>query len=233
MRSIATIPPKSKKKSRKRFQKATIYAKGAIDDPQIREQYDAVTKKKKGLTAYNVTVADFYNAPDIEEIDLSGYAGDAGDEIKIIASDDFKVISVHVEIINADGENTDESDGIVPVCNLLLCTVLNSCTDNNLCEQVVLRTFCHLINENCCYCFVPYHVKGGNGTCAAIVSCFNMDISTRNCQVSKNLYAPLVLVVKKEIVYFSVNLALFSTSEFLPINTKKSPGSAVHFRSAL
>ncbi|MDR1583994.1 MAG: hypothetical protein LBS55_12210 [Prevotellaceae bacterium] len=50
------------KKSRKRFQRATIYTKGAIDDPQIREQYDAVAKKKKGLTAYNVAVADFFNA---------------------------------------------------------------------------------------------------------------------------------------------------------------------------
>jgi hypothetical protein len=101
-------PSEEQKKSRKRFQKATIYAKGAIDDPQIREQYDEVAKKKKGLTAYNIAVADFFNAPDIEEIDLSGYAGDVGDEIKIIASDDFKVISVHVEIINADGETVEK-----------------------------------------------------------------------------------------------------------------------------
>ncbi|MDR2026537.1 MAG: hypothetical protein LBQ01_03140, partial [Prevotellaceae bacterium] len=76
-------------KQRKRFQQAAIYAKAAVKDVQTGDLYSAVAKKKKDITAYNVAVADFFNAPDIETVDLSSYKGAAGDEIRIVASDDF------------------------------------------------------------------------------------------------------------------------------------------------
>jgi hypothetical protein len=86
----------------KRFQQATLYAKAAVANPETEEQCAAAAKKgkDKGRTAYNV--ADFFNAPDIDTIDLSNYTGAAGDEIRAIASDDFAMKSVcvdkHIEI---------------------------------------------------------------------------------------------------------------------------------------
>ena len=105
---VAKIPQQSGKVSekqkahRKRFQQAVIYAKAAVESPETGELYRA--KTKKGQFPVNVAVADFFNAPDIEHIDLSGYAGVTGDEIRIIASDDFMVKAVSVKIVNADGE---------------------------------------------------------------------------------------------------------------------------------
>jgi hypothetical protein len=57
---VAKVPNQSKTlseeqiKIRKRFQRATIYAKGAIADPELKELYEAETKKQKGMTAYLV-----------------------------------------------------------------------------------------------------------------------------------------------------------------------------------
>jgi hypothetical protein len=39
----------------------------------------------------------------VEEVDLSAYGGQAGDEIVILASDDFDVMNVDVAIADGDG----------------------------------------------------------------------------------------------------------------------------------
>ncbi|MDR2003083.1 MAG: hypothetical protein LBQ74_08650 [Prevotella sp.] len=93
---------------RKRFQQAVVYAKAAVESPETGELYRAAAKKRQ--TPINVAVADFFNAPDIENIDLTGYAGNKGDVICITASDDFMVKSVKVRIINADGSLVEEGD---------------------------------------------------------------------------------------------------------------------------
>jgi hypothetical protein len=111
-------PSEEQKETRRRFKRATTYAKTALNDPQIREQYESAANKKKGITAYNVAIADFFNKPEIEEINLEGYSGVAGDEIRIIASDDFTVKSVHVEISNADGETVEKGYAVNTTGNL-------------------------------------------------------------------------------------------------------------------
>jgi hypothetical protein len=111
---VSKMPEQSKtvsekqKEQRKRFQQAVIYAKAVADGSETKELYDAAAGKKKGLTLYNVAVADFCNAPDIETVDLSKYTGAAGDTIQIVASDDFAVKSVHVRIGNADGSTVEQ-----------------------------------------------------------------------------------------------------------------------------
>ena len=104
---VSKVPKKSskvsakQKKQRKRFQQAVIYGKAAVESPETGELYRAA--QKKGKRPMNVAIADFLNAPDIEHVDLSGYAGSVGDRIVVSASDDFMVKSVKVKIINADG----------------------------------------------------------------------------------------------------------------------------------
>jgi hypothetical protein len=102
---------------RKRFQRAAIYAKGAIQDGQNVDLYAAAAKPRK-LTVFNVALADFLNAPDIELVDVSKYTGTPGDEIRIIASDDFAVASVHVNITNIDGSLVEEGYAMKGLGNL-------------------------------------------------------------------------------------------------------------------
>jgi hypothetical protein len=110
---VSTAPRKSGKESeaqkehRRKFQQAVLYGKAATADPATAELYAAKSGAQK-RQPLNVAVADFFNAPDIEHIDISGYAGRPGDTIRIFVTDDFTVSSVTVSITNADGSPVEE-----------------------------------------------------------------------------------------------------------------------------
>ncbi len=113
---VSSVPERTKNDSekqvahRKRFQQATVYAKAAVANAETGEQYSAAAKKQRGLTAFNVAVADFFGAPDINDISMEGYTGRAGDRIEILVSDDFAVKSVRVQILNADGTVVEDGE---------------------------------------------------------------------------------------------------------------------------
>lgn len=73
---------------RERFRLAVLYGNTMLADPEKREVYEA-SAKRKGLMAFAVTVGDFLDAPALEEIDVSGYSGRAGETIRVVATDDF------------------------------------------------------------------------------------------------------------------------------------------------
>lgn len=106
-----TQESEKQKAHRARFQQAIIYAKGAVKDSSLQPAY-VEEGKDKGLTANNIAVADFLNAPQIETVDLSGYTGQAGEVIKVQATDDFKVKAVSIKIENADGSLVEEGDAV-------------------------------------------------------------------------------------------------------------------------
>jgi hypothetical protein len=130
---VSKIPEQPKKLSEKqkanqtRFQQATIYAKMAIEAPGTRNLYAEAAKKKRGITAYNIAVADFFNAPDIHAVDLSEYTGAIGDRIRVTASDDFAVKSTHIQIIGADCSVIEEGEAENCATNLWVYTA----TQNN------------------------------------------------------------------------------------------------------
>ena len=115
---VSKVPQQSKSPSekqiaqRKRFQQAVIYGKAAVDSPETGAQYKAAAKK--GQIPLNVAVADFFNAPDIQQVDLSGYAGAAGNRILIHVTDDFAVTSVRVGIVNTNG-TVEEGEAVQTV----------------------------------------------------------------------------------------------------------------------
>jgi hypothetical protein len=121
---VSKMPEQQKEASekqtanRKRFQQAAVYAKIAVEDAETKDLYGEQAKKRKGLTAYNVAVADFFNAPDIDTVDLSAYTGSVDDQIRIIVSDDFAVKSVHVQINNADGSLVEQGFALRGAGNL-------------------------------------------------------------------------------------------------------------------
>jgi len=81
------------------FRRATQYAKAAARSQAI------YAEKAEGtpMSAYNVAVGDWFNAPEIGEIDLSGWTGQAGEPIRIEAWDDVMVKRVTVMVADAEG----------------------------------------------------------------------------------------------------------------------------------
>ncbi|MDR1679715.1 MAG: hypothetical protein LBR81_08070 [Prevotellaceae bacterium] len=112
---------------RKRFQQAIVYAKVAVEMPETGEQYKDAAKKRRGVTAMNVAVADFLSAPNVESIDLSNYSGKAGERIEVVVSDDFAVKTVQVQIINPDGTTVEEGEAVNSAGSLWTYT----CTQEN------------------------------------------------------------------------------------------------------
>lgn len=115
---VGKLPDKShveqsdkQKAVNKRFQEAVIYAKVVVADAALKAEYES--KAGDGKSAYNVAIADFFNAPDIEEINLSNYHGLAGQQIIIRATDDFKVVQVRVIIYNSDASLVEQGDAVI------------------------------------------------------------------------------------------------------------------------
>lgn len=88
--------------AQERFRQAAPYGKMVMADPETKALYEKAAKAK-GKPVFSPTVADFFNAPSVDEVDLSGYAGAVGDEIVIRASDDFDVVGVSVALTDAEG----------------------------------------------------------------------------------------------------------------------------------
>jgi hypothetical protein len=101
-------PTEAQLAHRKRFQQAVLYGKNL--NPANKAEYAA--KADGLLSAYNVAVADFFHAPDIDEIDVTHYSGAIGERIRIRAIDDFKVKQVNVAIYNADGSLVEQGDAV-------------------------------------------------------------------------------------------------------------------------
>ena len=100
------VTTEGQKEQQRKFQRAVLYAKSVLADPGMGAAYNQAAKK--GQTGYNVAVADFFHAPDIQNIDISSYTGQPGDLIRIEVSDDFSVKEVKLTITNADGTLVEE-----------------------------------------------------------------------------------------------------------------------------
>lgn len=103
-------PSEAQQRVNSKFQEAVLYGKSIIADPETKALYGE--KAIPGQSAYNIAVADFFHAPDIETIDISSYTGTVGDIIKIKATDNFKVTEVSVTIYNADGTEVEHGRAV-------------------------------------------------------------------------------------------------------------------------
>jgi hypothetical protein len=122
---------------RKRFKRAMEYATSAVESPETGKLYKASVKNRQ--TPINVAVADFFNAPEIEHIDLSEYTGNAGEKIRITVSDDFMVKYVKVQISNADGTLVEEGDAVREAGDLWIYTAVQN-NENLSGDKIVITT---------------------------------------------------------------------------------------------
>ena len=80
-------------------------------DPDTRKLYENAAKAK-GQPVFSLTVADFFHAPSVDEVDLAGYNGQPGDPIVILARDDFGVSAVGVEVSGVDGSSIESGAAV-------------------------------------------------------------------------------------------------------------------------
>ena len=93
--SHTKAPSASQKAQQERFIRASAYAKNALQDPSLKEDYTAEAKKRRNVSAAH--------------IDHSGYTGSAtGEKIMIEAGDAFKIVAVKVRIEDHDATLVEE-----------------------------------------------------------------------------------------------------------------------------
>lgn len=116
-RTILSIAPRfsgkrsvAQEEQKNRFKKATRFANIQMQNPELKEEYNQVAKEKGIYSGYNLAVSDYFHAPEIESVNTSNYHGEIGDEIEIIAFDNFKVKRVEVEIYGGDGNLLEKGE---------------------------------------------------------------------------------------------------------------------------
>ena len=92
-------------KNKPRFMKAVAYGKKVINDPELKQAYESKCTPRQN--AYNRAIKDCLTAPEIGEIDLSNYTGEADSFIRVNAVDDFKVKQVRVQIEDSKGKEVE------------------------------------------------------------------------------------------------------------------------------
>lgn len=100
------VDSEAQKQHKRRFRAGTTYAKKASQDPSLREGY--AVKVKPGQSPYNIALADFLNAPEISEPDLSFFKGAKGSQLLLQVTDDYLVTEVKVAIYDAQGGLVEE-----------------------------------------------------------------------------------------------------------------------------
>lgn len=99
---IRYIRTEAQDKQRKAFTEAVAYAKNAITDPNLMAIYEkkAIKMNKK---PYHLAISDFMRTPNIDQVDMDGYHGKAGDTIDVYASSLVKITRITLSITNPKG----------------------------------------------------------------------------------------------------------------------------------
>ena len=105
------VPSEKQIAVRERFKLAANYARNAMKDPQLKAMYSE--RVHKSLSPFRLAANDFLQIPHIQSIDPSGYRGEAGQKIIVIARDNFKLESVTMKITDSSGKLVEEGDCVL------------------------------------------------------------------------------------------------------------------------
>jgi hypothetical protein len=95
------------------FIQAVAYAKAVWNSqPELQARYQAAGQRQR-RQGFQLAKADFRLPPRIGDVDLSGYRGDAGDLIRVVATDDFEVKEVLVVLRRLSGELIEQGEAVL------------------------------------------------------------------------------------------------------------------------
>ena len=104
-------PTEDQAAHRESFKQAAAYGRSALSNPATRDLYEEAAKTRN-IPVFAVTVADFFNAPTIDNLDVFDYNGHIGDPISILAHDDFGVVNVRVSITDDAGSPIESGNAV-------------------------------------------------------------------------------------------------------------------------
>ena len=87
---------------RQDFAQAAAWAKAALQDEELRPFYEALGKQRD-IPARAAAISDFLKRPTLEALELAEYAGQAGDRIYFMASDNAGLVDATVTIGDGNG----------------------------------------------------------------------------------------------------------------------------------
>jgi hypothetical protein len=105
------VPTPAQEDQQDKFAAASDYATAVLENPDLKETYEAKATKTK--TAFRVAFTDYLTSPKVKKIDASGYKGTVGSTIAVRALDDFAIKQVNVSIYNAAGDLVEEGLAIL------------------------------------------------------------------------------------------------------------------------
>ncbi len=115
---IMTRRPVNKKRpspaqlaQREKFKQATLYGRLVSADPARKAVYFQQSEARQ-KPMFSLMIKDFMNAPVVEYVDVSQYRGAVGDEIVVLADDDFEVVGVTVTISDSEGVVLEEGAAV-------------------------------------------------------------------------------------------------------------------------
>jgi len=97
--------------SQGRFTKATRYIKRLKANPDQYAPYQLAARIER-KRACDLAMSDFLSAPVVNEVDLSGYSGKAGEVIRIQAVDGFGVSFLGLTLSHLDGVLIEQGPGV-------------------------------------------------------------------------------------------------------------------------
>jgi hypothetical protein len=103
-------PTPQQNKITSKFSEAVKYARAVLETPELKKLYTARDYKSRGV--YQLAFRDAFHAPEVSAINIERYHGLAGDEVPICATDNFKVKSVLVTIIDAEGNVLEQGEAV-------------------------------------------------------------------------------------------------------------------------
>ena len=97
---------------RERFRMASLYARRALSDPELRVEYELAAKVKKLPSARTVAIADYFRSPEILNAKLSTQPSGAV-VVEAIAVDYLRVKAVTITVNAPDGLVLESGNGVL------------------------------------------------------------------------------------------------------------------------
>jgi hypothetical protein len=101
-------PTEAQAKTQENFLLASRYAKSIVNDPEMVAGYTAALRPRQNV--YSRALEDFINPPVVTKITTRDYSGAVGDTLTIRAKDDFRVVTVLVEIYTPEGSILEKGE---------------------------------------------------------------------------------------------------------------------------
>ncbi len=115
-RTILAVPPtfdadrtfsEAQQEQHEKFREASTYAKDAKTQAVYVEKAEGTP-----MNAYNVAMADWFHAPEVQEIDVNNWNGQANEVIRVRAVDDVEVTQVTLLITDSNGTVLEQGNAV-------------------------------------------------------------------------------------------------------------------------